>query len=103
MGREGRGNGWSDGADLVVANGPPASILASVKLNRFLKQTGLAGILALLVAGCTGINTQQTLSPADFLMPGATRLLHMQNGPVPGPLDQLTNSVSPGPAGFAQR
>ena len=74
-----------------------------MKRTRVLKQAGLAGILALLTAGCTGINSTQSVSPADFLMPGATRMMHMQNGPSPGPLDLLTNSVSPGLSALAQR
>lgn len=39
----------------------------------------LFALTALLLGGCSGINTTQSISPLDFLMPGAGRLLHMQN------------------------
>ncbi len=33
--------------------------------------------------GCSGINASHTVSPLDFLLPGAGHFLHMQNGPPP--------------------
>jgi hypothetical protein len=33
--------------------------------------------------GCSGINASHTVSPLDFLLPGAGHFLHMQNSPPP--------------------
>ena len=49
----------------------------------------LAGCLiavALGGAGCAGISATQSVSPIDFLLPGAGKLLHLQNTPPVTPL-----------------
>ncbi|MEO8427806.1 MAG: hypothetical protein ABI651_11915 [Verrucomicrobiota bacterium] len=33
--------------------------------------------------GCSGINASHSVSPMDFLLPGAGHFLHMQNSPPP--------------------
>jgi hypothetical protein len=45
-----------------------------------------SGVL-LLGAGCSGVNASHSVSPIDFLLPGAGKLFHMQYTPpqsVPG-------------------
>jgi hypothetical protein len=44
-------------------------------------QIAACGTLLLLVAGCSGINASKSVSPIDFLLPGAGNLFHMQNTP----------------------
>jgi hypothetical protein len=42
--------------------------------------------LTLAGAGCSGINATQSVSPLDFLLPGAGKFLHLQNTPPVTPL-----------------
>src|SRR6476660_7980701 len=42
--------------------------------------------LTLAGVGCSGINATQSVSPLDFLLPGAGKLLHLQNSPPVTPL-----------------
>lgn len=74
-----------------------------MKRTRVLKEAGLAGILALLTAGCTGINSTNSVSPATFLLPGYMPGYNYSLPAQPGPLDLLTNSVSLGSSALAQR
>lgn len=46
-------------------------------------------VIAVAVTGCSGINSTQSVSPLDFLMPG----LHMQNTPASPTVPSETNSV----------
>jgi hypothetical protein len=55
--------------------------MASVRTKWKHLRWALAGLPLLLGAGCSGINTTQSISPLDFLMPGAGRLFHMQYTP----------------------
>ena len=41
----------------------------------------VGGLLVLSSAGCSGINATKSVSPIDFLLPGAGNFLHMQNSP----------------------
>jgi hypothetical protein len=41
-----------------------------VKLNRNFRLSALLAATALSGAGCAGINTSQSVSPLDFLLPG---------------------------------
>jgi hypothetical protein len=41
--------------------------------------------LLVLSAGCSGINASKSISPIDFLLPGAGHFMHMENTPQPLP------------------
>jgi hypothetical protein len=58
-----------------------------VSLNWNIVRVAACGSLLSLLAGCSGINASKSISPIDFLLPGAGHFLHMQNTPpqpVPG-------------------
>src|SRR5689334_17803159 len=70
-------NSRADATMLAVRTGWP-------KLRAGICLAVLAGC-----AGCSGINATQSVSPLDFLLPGAGKLLHLQNTPPLTP--QATN------------
>jgi hypothetical protein len=60
----------------------------TVRLNWKILRLTLSGGFLVLTAGCSGINASKSVSPLDFLLPGAGHFMHMQNTPpsqaVPG-------------------
>ncbi len=58
-----------------------------MRLNRKLIWLAMWSGVLLLGAGCSGVNASHSVSPIDFLLPGAGKLFHMQYTPpqsVPG-------------------
>ncbi len=77
-----------------------------MSLNWKIARLAGCGCLFFLGAGCSGINASKSVSPIDFLLPGAGHLLHMQNSPpqaLPGTNDTYA-ALQPltSPAGTAQ-
>jgi hypothetical protein len=64
-----------------------------VSLNWKIVRVAACGSLLSLVAGCSGINSTQSVSPLDFLLPGAGHFLHMQNTP-PQPVPGTNNTLA---------
>jgi len=46
-----------------------------------------------VLTGCSGINASKSISPLDFLIPGAGGFLHPMNNPQPLPVPAVTNST----------
>jgi hypothetical protein len=57
-----------------------------VRLNRFFPRLALLAALPLALAGCSGINTTQSVSPLDFLLPGAGHFLKADPAPTNAPV-----------------
>jgi len=64
-----------------------------VRLNWKIVRVAACGSLLSLLAGCSGINASKSVSPIDFLLPGAGQLLHMQNTP-PQPVPGTNNTLA---------
>jgi hypothetical protein len=64
-----------------------------VSLNWKIVRVAACGSLFSLVAGCSGINASKSVSPLDFLIPGAGHFLHMQNTP-PQPVPGTNNTFA---------
>jgi len=74
----------------MVANRAISLIVPTMKRNRVLRELGLGVLLALPVAGCTGINASKSVAPIDFLVPGGqlrgiTTEVRPLEHPVPAP------------------
>lgn len=50
-------------------------------------RAGMCLVALAACAGCSGINATQSVSPLDFLLPGAGKLLHLQNSPPVTPIN----------------
>jgi hypothetical protein len=52
-------------------------------------------MLALLGAGCAGINTSQSVSPLDFLLPGAGHFMKADPSPTnaPGSFPEISTEI----------
>jgi hypothetical protein len=64
--------------------------MSSVRLNWKVLRWATIPALVLLGAGCSGINTTQSVSPATFLLPGL-----MQADPVPSRPDATLPTDEP--------
>jgi hypothetical protein len=62
-------------------------------LNWKIVRLTVGGGLLVLGAGCSGINASKSISPIDFLLPGAGHFMHMQNTP-PQPLLGTNNTFA---------
>jgi hypothetical protein len=70
---------------------------SSVKLSWNIGLVALLAIFPLLGAGCSGINTTQSVSPASFLIPGLMQADPPPADPVPvlppaGPVRQMAQA-----------
>jgi hypothetical protein len=52
-----------------------------MRLNRKLIWLAMWTGVLLLGAGCSGVNASHSVSPIDFLLPGASQLFHLQYTP----------------------
>jgi hypothetical protein len=52
-----------------------------VRLKWKIVQQAACGSVLLALVGCSGINSTQSVSPLDFLLPGAGHFLHNQDTP----------------------
>jgi hypothetical protein len=57
-----------------------------VRLNRNLLLLAMLAACALLGAGCSGINTSESVSPIDFFLPGAGHFLKADPAPTNAPV-----------------
>jgi hypothetical protein len=70
-------------------------ILHHVNLTSTLVKLAVLVLLALLVAGCSGINMRQSVNPAMFLMPGLGQAAPETPEPVANPqLPETTFSLT---------
>jgi hypothetical protein len=53
-----------------------------VRLKWKIAQQATCGSVLLTLVGCSGINSTQTVSPLDFLIPGAGHFLELQDPPL---------------------
>jgi hypothetical protein len=53
-----------------------------VRLKWKIAQQTTCGSVLLTLVGCSGINSTQTVSPLDFLIPGAGHFLELQDPPL---------------------
>jgi len=65
----------------------------TVRLNWKIVRLTVGGGLLVLTAGCSGIHASKSISPLDFLLPGAGHFLHMQNTP-PQPVPGTNNTFA---------
>jgi hypothetical protein len=67
-----------------------------VRLNRNLLLLAMLAACALFGAGCSGVNTSQSVSPIDFFLPGAGHFLKADPSPTnaPGSFPEISTEIA---------
>jgi hypothetical protein len=72
-----------------------AGVVFGLVMKARIRPLWLCGLLVLpvLLTGCGGLHATGAVSPIDFLLPGAGRLLRVEKKVQPAPVDCATNAL----------